>query len=106
PELVVAVNLLHGVCYAFFFATVYIFVDEYFPKHTRATAQGLFNFLVLGAGPFAGNVVWHAVQAEYTVDGDTDFTRLFTVLAGTALAAAVVLAVAFWPPRLPPQEAG
>jgi len=106
PELVVAVNLLHGVCYAFFFATVYIFVDEYFPKHTRATAQGLFNFLILGAGPFAGNVVWHAVQAEYTVDGDTDFTRLFTVLAGTALAAAVVLAVAFWPPRLPPQEAG
>src|SRR5690606_32493311 len=83
PELVVAVNLLHGVCYAFFFATVYIFVDEYFPKHTRATAQGLFNFLILGAGPFAGNVVWHAVQAEYTVDGDTDFTRLFTVLAGT-----------------------
>src|SRR5262249_4288628 len=33
PEWYVAVtvNVLHGICYAFFFATVYIFIDEYFP---------------------------------------------------------------------------
>src|SRR5207248_4422009 len=30
PGAVIAVQLLHGICYAFFFATVYIFVDEYF----------------------------------------------------------------------------
>lgn len=32
---IVAVQLLHGICYAFFFATVYIFVDAVFPKDVR-----------------------------------------------------------------------
>jgi len=43
PQLVVLVNVLHGIAYAFFFATVYIFVDEFFPKDARASAQGLFH---------------------------------------------------------------
>ena len=51
----ILVNMLHGICYAFFFATVYIFVDEFFPKDARSSAQGLFNFLILGVGPFVGN---------------------------------------------------
>ena len=51
-------NVVHGFCYAFFFASVYIFVDEYFPKDARASAQGLFNLLILGLGPFVGNLLW------------------------------------------------
>ena len=47
--LMVAINVVHGMCYAFFFAAVYIFVDEHFPKDSRASAQGLFNLLILGA---------------------------------------------------------
>src|SRR5204863_1240068 len=43
PEVAILANLLHGICYAFFFATVYIFVDEFFPKDARSSAQGLFN---------------------------------------------------------------
>jgi nucleoside transporter len=58
PPVAVVVNFLHGICYAFFFATVYIFVDEFFPKNVRSSAQGLFNFLILGLGPFVGNFVW------------------------------------------------
>ena len=50
PWLIVAVQILHGICYAFFFATVYIFVDEYLPKDARASAQGLFNVMILGLG--------------------------------------------------------
>jgi hypothetical protein len=46
---IVAVQLLHGICYAFFFATVYIFVDAVFPKDVRSSAQGLFNLLILGS---------------------------------------------------------
>lgn len=57
-EYAIAVILLHGICYAFFFATVYIFVDEFFPKDARSSAQGLFNFLILGLGPFVANFVW------------------------------------------------
>jgi MFS family permease len=66
PVLAVAVNVLHGICYAFFFATVYIFVDEFFPKDARTSAQGLFNFLILGFGPFVANFVWPAVGAMFT----------------------------------------
>jgi hypothetical protein len=56
--LMIAINILHGFCYAFFFASVYIFVDEYFPRDSRASAQGLFNLLILGMGPFIGALLW------------------------------------------------
>ena len=39
--LVVACRSLHGVCYAFFFATVYIFVDEVFPERRPQQRAGL-----------------------------------------------------------------
>ena len=51
-------NVVHGFAYAFFFATVYIFVDENFPKDVRTSAQSLFNLLILGLGPLASNFLW------------------------------------------------
>lgn len=53
--LVILSNVVHGFAYAFFFATVYIFVDENFPKDVRTSAQSLFNLLILGLGPLASN---------------------------------------------------
>ena len=43
PQVVPAilVILLHGICYAFFFATVYIFVDEFFPKDARIVSAAV-----------------------------------------------------------------
>mgnify|MGYP002777994851 CR=1 FL=1 len=99
----ISANLLHGVCYAFFFATVYIFVDEFFPKDSRASAQGLFNALILGLGPMAGNTLGPMLGAWYRIGGTDkepiyDFQRIFIVPAGMALVAALLLLVAFWPP--------
>jgi hypothetical protein len=94
----ISVNILHGICYAFFFATVYIFVDEFFPKDARSSAQGLFNFLILGLGPFVGNFVAGRLQSVFTTDGVTDFQKLFLVPAGVAFAAALFLALFFRPP--------
>ena len=68
PILAISVNILHGICYAFFFATVYIFVDEFFPKDARSSAQGLFNFLILGLGPFVGNFVWPRLEEDFTIE--------------------------------------
>ena len=56
--------MLHGICYAFFFATVYIFVDEFFPKDARASAQGLFNLMILGFGPLVANVIGPKLMGE------------------------------------------
>lgn len=96
--LMVAVNIVHGMCYAFFFAAVYIFVDEHFPKDSRASAQGLFNLLILGLGPFFGSLLWGSLGDWFrTPGGQVDFSRLFLAPAWLAVAAVVLLLVAFRP---------
>jgi MFS family permease len=98
--LMVAINVVHGMCYAFFFAAVYIFVDEHFPKDARASAQGLFNLLILGLGPFAGSVLWGMLGDRLrTAAGDVDFARLFQVPAWLGVAALILLLAAFRPRR-------
>jgi hypothetical protein len=96
--LMVAVNVVHGMCYAFFFAAVYIFVDEKFPKDLRASAQGLFNLLILGIGPFLGSLLWGTLgDVMRTPDGAVDFPRLFMVPAWLGVAAVLLLLIAFHP---------
>jgi nucleoside transporter len=104
-ELIILVQVLHGICYAFFFATVYIFVDEYFPKDARASAQGLFNFMILGIGALVANTICpkliQVVYVKTLEDGTTvtDFQGLFLVPLISALAAAAALALFFHPPK-------
>lgn len=99
--LMVAVNVVHGMCYAFFFAAVYIFVDEYFPKDSRASAQGLFNLLILGLGPFFGSLLWGNLADRFqSAPGIVDYTRLFQAPAWLAVAAVALLLIAFHPARL------
>ena len=100
-SLMIAINVLHGFCYAFFFASVYIFVDEYFPRDSRASAQSLFNLLILGMGPFIGAFVWGKIADTHTVAGAIDFHKLFLFPAGLAVAAAVLLLVGFHPKDQP-----
>ena len=103
--LVVASNVVHGFCYAFFFASVYIFVDEYFPKDTRASAQGLFNLLILGLGPFVGNLLWGWLGDVLRTPAGPDFRTLFLFPTGLALLAAVTLFLGFHPEERPPAGA-
>src|SRR5205814_4038883 len=86
PTLIVLVQVLHGICYAFFFATVYIFVDAYFPKDARASAQGLFNLMILGLGPLAANIAGPKLIGEtFNSGGIVDFKTLFLLPCGGAL---------------------
>jgi nucleoside transporter len=98
-ELIIAVQILHGICYAFVFATVYIFVDEYFPKDVRSSAQGLFNVMILGVGALLANSIcpW-LIQKVYTTNDVTDFRGLFLVPCLSALGAAAALLLFFRPP--------
>jgi len=96
---IIAVQVLHGICYAFFFATLYIFIDAAFPKDVRSSAQSLFNLLVLGLGDLAAKWLFIPLQTKLTgSDGAVDYRSLFLVPTFMSLAAAVLLAVAFWPP--------
>jgi MFS family permease len=101
---IIAVQLLHGICYAFFFATVYIFVDAYFPKDVRSSAQGLFNVMILGIGALVANSIcpW-LIQEVFTKNGLTDFHGLFLVPLVAGSVAALSLALLFHPPPKPIQ---
>jgi MFS family permease len=97
---VIVVQLVHGICYAFFFATVYIFVDEYFPKDVRTSAQGLFNAVIYGFGALVANSVCpYLLQEVFTVNNVTDFRNLFLVPLAAATVGAIALALFFHPPK-------
>ncbi|HZO85784.1 MAG TPA: MFS transporter, partial [Verrucomicrobiae bacterium] len=99
-QLIILIQVLHGICYAFFFATVYIFVDEFFPKDARASAQGLFNFMILGLGPLVANFIGPTLIGEtFFKNGVVDFRGLFLLPCISAIVAAVALALFFHPPR-------
>ena len=104
-EAAILINALHGVCYAFFFATVYIFVDEFFPKDTRSSAQGLFNALIIGVGPFVANLVCGQLGETYKVGTKLNYSAIFQVSMYAGLAAAVILALFFHPPKAGPSDA-
>ncbi len=107
PEQVpsIAVNAIHGICYAFFFATVYIFVDKKFPKDIRSSAQGLFNVLILGVGPFIGGFAISKVIDMNTVEKVVQYQKVFLYPMGAALVGALLLAVFFHPKDSPTEAA-
>ncbi len=105
--LIIAVQVLHGICYAFFVATLYIWVDDVFPKDIRTSAQGLFNLLVLGAGLVLANFWFGAHKAAVTsATGVVDYHKLFLLPSGLAAAAVMLLALFFRPPTARPAEVG
>jgi nucleoside transporter len=109
PAAIVAVQVLHGICYAFFFATVYIFVDQVFPKDVRSSAQGWFNLLILGLGDLAANWIFLPLKERLTTKGlldpdsgkvtdVVDYHTLFLVPAFMAIGGALMLTLFFRPP--------
>lgn len=107
---IIAVQLLHGICYAFFFATVYIFVDAAFPKDVRSSAQGLFNLLILGIGNVAASFLFPALMAQFMIAGAepgagmVDYRTLFLVPAGMAFVAILLMAMFFRPAERAPSR--
>jgi len=98
--LIVLVQALHGVCYAFFFVSVYIFAEEYFPKDVRSSAQGLFNFMILGLGALVAYALGPKLRLEiFATNGVTDFHRMFFVPLVIAIVSAATLILLFWPPK-------
>ncbi len=104
--LIIGIQVLHGVCYAFFFATVYIFVDAVFPSDVRTSAQGLFNLLILGVGMVVASQLFPRLVKAYTVNDVVDYQKLFLVPSGMALVGIVLLALFFKPPIKGPGEVG
>jgi hypothetical protein len=102
--LVILSNVVHGAAYAFFFATVYIFVDENFPKDVRTSAQSLFNLLILGLGPLASNFLSAGLGDAFLPKAGADpaallagYHKIFIVPLALGALATLLLAVFFHP---------
>ena len=112
--IIILSQLLHGICYSFFFATLYVFIDEVFPDDVRVSSQGLFNFLILGAGMVIASFVFPLLvsalsHSSITAAGPTvtvDYHRLFLVPAALAAVAALLMLFAFRPPTSGPGRIG
>ena len=74
-------------------------MDEFFPKDARASAQGLFNVMILGAGALAAYSACPFLMQKFTThDGVTNFRGLFLLPLSAAILAALLLALFFRPP--------
>lgn len=61
--LVVASQALHGVCFACFYATAFIYVERVAPSDVRHSAQTVFGIILLGVGPLLASPVLGQVSA-------------------------------------------
>ena len=69
----------------------------------RASAQGLFNLMILGIGPLVANVICPKLMGEtFKTATGIDFRSLFLVPFSMAVAAALILLLFFHPPQKNP----
>jgi len=92
----VSSQILHGVCYAGFFAGAYIYTDRIAPDDIRHSAQTVFGILILGGGPVLGGILSGWLQARHTLaDGTVDYAALWRIVSMIGLMTAIFFWVAF-----------
>lgn len=83
---------LHGPCYTFYFATVFIALNQLCAPSERAGAQQLMSLLITGGGVLGSSVLAGSLaQALQGPDGQIDFVPFWLTPAALSCAAAVAL---------------
>ncbi len=92
PILVIPALALHGLVFGCFFFVCFMIVDENTKPDVRASAQGLFNLVIVGLGTIVGNLFsgWIGGQAKPEGAAVTNWKLLF----GLPLAVCAVCLVA------------
>jgi nucleoside transporter len=76
---VVPALALHGLCFGCFFFVAFMIVDEETSSDVRASAQGLYNLVIMALGVIAGNFFAGQVDVWATKDKVTNFQTLFSI---------------------------
>ncbi len=98
--LIVAAQVLHGLCYGCFFAAAFLYVEQIAPLDARHSAQAVFGIIILGVGPILAAFYNAYFDRFKTAAGSQSYTEFWTVQAAIGLACAVLVAVSF-PRRRP-----
>ncbi|MBC03235.1 MAG: hypothetical protein CMJ34_08010 [Phycisphaerae bacterium] len=91
---------LHGLCFGCFIFVAFMVVDENTTPDVRATAQNLFNLVIVGIGIIVGSYFATAVVGEWASipeadGGGTDYRKLFSVPMFMAIASFLIFLVAY-----------
>jgi nucleoside transporter len=87
---------LHGLCFGCFVFVAFMVVDEETSGDVRASAQNLFNLVIVGIGVIVGSLIAGKVAEWASPGGVMDYQRLFSVPLWAALACLVALLL-FYP---------
>jgi len=83
---------LHGLCFGCFIFVAFMIVDENTSDSVRASAQNLFNLVIVGIGVIVGSKIAGSVAEWATSDaGVLDYTRLFSVPMWASVAVFILL---------------
>jgi len=87
---------LHGLCYACFFASAFMYVDRIADADIRNSAQTVFGIVILGVGPvFAGPFLGFLGNVFGEAGVITNFAGMWFTLAGIALITTILFAFSF-----------
>jgi len=90
PEALVALSVLSGVGFAFFYVGSVTYVAQHAPPRLRATAQGVFTGTANSIGTIAGSTVGGIVASEITIPGMYAAAAVATLIAGLVVVRAVL----------------
>ena len=96
---------MHGFCFGCFIFVAFMVVDEECSADVRASAQSLFNLVIVGIGIIVGSLIAGKIAEISTVDGDMNYTKLFSYPMWAALACLVFM-MAVYPNNPPTVETG
>jgi len=87
---------LHGLCFGCFIFVAFMIVDEETTGDVRASAQSLFNLVIVGIGIIVGSMVAGWAASNATTNGVMNYRQLFSIPMYAAIGCLVVL-LAFYP---------
>lgn len=87
--------ILHGICYDFFFVTGYMYTEKKAGDKIKNAAQGLFTFATYGLGMFIGTWFSGFTAEHYSLDGVYQWTNIWYVPAGIAVAVLIYFLLFF-----------
>ncbi|MEX2581311.1 MAG: MFS transporter [Verrucomicrobiales bacterium] len=90
---------IHGLCYAFFTSTCFIYADKVAPRAIANSAQSLFNFIWYGIGPILAVALNGGLAAVFAASGSTlellEFRGFWYSLGGITLVGFVIFLIFF-----------
>jgi len=91
---------LHGLCFGCFIFVAFMVVDEETTADVRASAQNLFNLVIVGVGIILGSWISTALVGAWAMGEDEvmDYTKLFSVPMYASVACLLAL-LAFYPAK-------